>query len=819
MNDLDRTRRARALRDWLGKCRDEMKKEHRYPDIDFDSDVWEVRSRYKTKMQDVRLSTVLNAFSHLDSTYPQCIRCVASEYAINDELKEMQPLFLAWRLLARSCPRSVFDLRRSDLQKLEQELIEESKTQPHSAATTLARLNALARFVGQIERVGVVAPISWRPAHNTQRILSNLAAQHERQFKEEKASVLDRQIEALSDAMNALFNDDERLASFDRSALAAMGVLMCAPSRINEPLCMSIDDIVTIEDYGKTPGEQRESDVARAQILLLQKGSKGAEWAPKPALTFMFGLLTVCIQILKDGGERSRMLASWYERNPEKLYLPKALESYRGGMITRTALWQIINLTDKRSETKASSVTPIWDELKATGKIQIIPNPSPTCINGKGATRRNIEAVAWIDLEPTLLRRVHEAIESTRRVTNANSYDGRLSNMLMLFDSKTTPYLPSSIKYKTIQRRLKQSQSHRESFSKRNVRVEPTIFEKLGLTMVVNGKVECAWIETHDPRRWLTTQALLARERFSDVLLNKWANRLNIRQLDHYDLRSATQKANQAAMPMAEELQDLSAGLQSIEGIEAEYGLKTQIVVANDAAVSMTSMEAIVSATDDRPVARTSGQIIILYPSRFGVCLHQHHETPCRAYNCGPCSENVVVKGHLPTNEEVRKRDELLTRSIFSQVEQLVTAHNREIADSPEGLEAHLLTLVREGLTVEQLSEQLISRFHEIKGHIKNVRLRNELEEAFVARGMVQRLDDPDVPSGALMRYHNPSRHASPGHERALEAHGGRTEIDTRLEQFHKDYPEFAPTQFGLKDQRDLLIPTEDHRDEEDHDE
>ena len=48
--------------------------------------------------------------------------------------------------------------------------------------------------------------------------------------------------------------------------------------------------------------------------------------------------------------------------------------------------------------------------------------------------------------------------------------------------------------------------------------MEPTIFEKLGLTMVVDGKIEYAWIETHDPRRWLTTQAMNARERLSDVL-------------------------------------------------------------------------------------------------------------------------------------------------------------------------------------------------------------------------------------------------------------------------------------------------------------
>ncbi|MBB5404465.1 hypothetical protein [Paraburkholderia youngii] len=814
--DLDRGRRAKALRNWLEKSRKDMTEKHRYPEIDFDSNTWALRSKYKTKMADINLSPLLEGLAHLDSTYSQAIRCVAGECAIADSTKSIGHLFRGWRLMARGLPHSLLDLRRSDLQRLEQTLIDDCKAQPQSADATLAGMKTLARFVDRIERAGVVQSISWTPAHDTLRTLKELQAQHARRFKKEKTSILDRQIEALSDAMGAMFRADERLTDFDRAALAAMGVLMCAPSRINEPLCMAIDDVVTIEDYGQVPNDQRESERGRMQALLLQKGSKGAGWTAKPALTFMLGLLTLCIRILREGGKRSRALASWYEQNPKKLYLPTALEDYRGKAITRRTLWQIVNLSDRQpTHAEASSIQPIWNELSTTGKIRAISNPNLLCSDRKKFSKRTLQATAWDDLEPILLRRVHETLEATRRVTHGNPYKGQLSKMLMLFDTSETPYLPGSIKYQSLHLRFKQTHKYKEGLFKEKKLLNPTVFEKLNLTMVVNGKVEYAWIETHDPRRWLTTQALLARERLSDVLINKWANRLNIEQLRHYDLRSDTQKANQATMPVPEELGDLSAGLQSIEGIEAEYGLKTEIIVADQARVSVTSMAAIASATEDRPVARTSSQIIILYPSRFGVCLHQHHETPCRAFNCAPCSENLVVKGHLPTNDEIRKRNELLTRSILSQVEQLVTAHTRKIADSPEGLEAHLLTLVRKGLTAEEMSEELIRHFHEIKDRIKSVRLRNELEEAFVARGMVQRLDDPNVASGALMRYHNPARHASPGHERALEAHGGRAEMDSRLEHFHRDHPEFAPTHLGLKDQRDLLEPDEEDDDDE----
>ena len=804
MNHLNMARKQRALRDWMFKCRNDINQENRYPDIDFDADTWGL-SAFRAGTLDVHLSRLFKSFSHLDVSYSQAIRCMAAEFVISGDSKSIDERIRQLKILVLSGSPNLFDLRRDHLKQIEEALIERCKLKPQSAGSAITSLQSLARFLDRLERTGVIDPPSWNPAHETHKTLLNLLHQHRRRSNERKIPILDRQIEALSDAMNALFNGDNRLSSFDRAALAVTGVLMCAPSRINEPLSMALDDVVSVEDYGKWPENQKESDIGRMHALLLQKGSKGASWTAKPALTFMHGLLMQCMQVIKDNGKRSRMLAEWYEQNPNTLFLPPSLEAYRGKMITRSALWQIVNLVEVHpTGRQQSNVRPIWGELKAAGLIREVHQST------RGRKVATLQAVAWDDLELVLIRRVGEAMDKARRVTATNHYVGRLSNMLMLFDTQETPYLPGSIKYKNLRRRFRQTEADKKS----GAMGSPTVFEKLNLTMVVNGKIEYAWIMLHDPRRWLTTQALAAPERLSDVLINKWANRLSIQQLKHYDLRTETQKADQASMPVVAELTDISLGLQKIEGIEAEYGLKTEIVVADEARVSLASMDSILSATEDRPVARTSSQIIILYPSRFGVCLHQHHETPCRSYSCGPCSENIVVKGHLPTNEALRKRDELLTRSVITQVEQLVTAHNREIADSPESLEAHLVTLVREGLTVQEISDELISKFHEVKDRVKSVRLRNELEEAFVARGMVQRLNDPDVASGALMRYHNPVRHASPGHERGLEAHGGRHQIETRLEQFHREHPQFAPTRLGLKDERDLLSPDDDDNDD-----
>lgn len=817
VTDLDRVRRAVALQDWMRECRERVNS--RYPDIDFDADRWPIQSKYGARTQDISLEPTLKDFSRLEATYAQAVRCMAAELALADENKTVGNALSAWRLLARAGPANLLDLQRSHLRALERLVLQDCQNHAVSAIKGTNRLADLGRFIDRLSRRGVIEPAMWRVEFHVRRALSMLVRERRGDFREFKATILDRQIEALSDAMSAMFMDDPRLSDFDRSALATLGVMMCAPSRVNEPLCMAVDDIVTVEDYAKRPDGRDEDALHRVHQLLLHKGSKGADWGAKPVLNFMVELLRLCMKILQENGQRSRMLAAWYERHPTKLYLPPALEKLRGKMIDRSALWQIINLSESPPTGKrVSSVRPIWEEVHAAGKLQSISNPRAlsTERDGRKRARSTIQAVAWKDIEVILLRRVESALCAVRRVTQLNNYVGRLTNMLMLFDFEETPFLPRSIKYQALRRRFKQAEGERERYRKAKGKdMEPTIFEKLGLTMVVDAKVEYAWIDTHDPRRWLTTQAMNARERLSDVLINKWANRLSIDQLAHYDFRSPTQKADQVAMPQVQELSDISAALEKIQGIESEYGLRTEIVTAHDVGVSVTSMQAIALATDNRPVARTSNQIIIVYPSRFGACLHQHHETPCRAYSsCLPCGENLVVKGHLPTNDEVRKRHELLTRSIVNQLDRLVTAHNRQIADCPEGLEAHMLALVRKGMTAEQMADELIDQFHELKDRIKSPCLRNRLEEAFVARGMVQQLDDPDVSSGALMRYHNPARHASPGHERALDAHGGRSTIDARLEQFEREHPRFAPTRLGLKDERELMEQEEDDDDE-----
>ena len=738
--------------------------------------------------------------------------------ALDGKVKTPKNPFTAWRLLHRlTVPLA--GIGRHHLNDLENEVI--SSATPSSAQTDLTSLAQLGRMLDALARLGVIGHLAWSPSAEAKAKLHKLKLQQQKSFSVKKnIDVLDRQIEGLSDATRAMLLGDKRLSTMDRSAIAATNILMCAPSRINEPLCMRVGDRYTIDDYAQRPDTDDKSRTFQAHQLLLMKGSKGADWSGKPILNFMINLSNTCWNIILDLGKRSRMLLRHYEQMPSRLYLPRELEHLRSNPVTKGSLWQIINVTsqDPTQSDLMAAQTGVWATIvtrqRDVGptKPLLVDNPRTYRSDGQRNGYSKLPALPWEIVEAYLLERVRERMVSMRNISDENSYQGTLSEMLMLVDADWTPYLPQAWSDDAIRPRLK-SPPHRA----RNGRAR-SVFIKLDLKMTVDSSLVDCYLEPHDTRRWLTTKALEARERVSDVLINKWANRLSLDQLSSYDKREDETKASQAALLVPGELEPITAGLKTLEGIENEYGLWTEVVAAHGDGLAVTSVEAVVRATENRPVARSGNQIIVLYPTRYGICLHQHHETPCAYYGgCSKgCDESVAVKGHLPTNDEWRKKNELNNRSIVNQLQALITARNRGVADEPATLDAHLLTLVQ-GLTAQGIADELVNRFHEIKEQVRDLHFRHELEAAFVARGVVRLLDRESVMSGALIKYHDPSRHASPSHERAIEAQlGGRGEMERRAELFYRQNPELAPRPLGLQDERHLLEDDSEDGDEAD---
>lgn len=788
--------------------------ERKYPNILFESTDWSLRTIHGSKIKGYALGPALGDFAGRDSSFSDALRCLAAEWVLADSNKDVKKFVDAFRLLRKTDIPTLFDLSHADLRHIESSEMERGRANPASAGPILKSLDDLAHHLDRLSAKGIIPRIRYAVKRDVRSELRAVREAHNKRRVQERRAVLDRQIEALCEALNAVYDNDSRLSATDRVSIAMMGMEMCAPSRVNEILCLSIDDQVVLDDYVKrAEGLERDKIHAVHQALIVtMKGSKGAQWSAKPILNFMIDLFNYCLNVVIEHGQRSRTLATWYEKNPDKLYLPPELEYLRGGDLLPRDLAKVIQLREVPT-IRANSPAVVAASRALKGKRFKASYP---ITDRRGRKLRDALLCPWDDVEAYLLARIRERMGSCRMVTKQNFYEGNLSKMLFLFDGHQTPCLPGSIKYDTIIRRLKQTKAFKDNSKKFNRGLPaPTVFEKLGITMPVNGTEQFAYIGTHDPRRWLSTQAMLHRERLSDVLINKWANRLSIAQLGNYDFRTPEQKADIASLPNVVELEELSTGLDTMRKAEEGYGLQTEIVAVHDAGITVTTMDAITAATDNRPVARTSEQLFIIYPSWFGACVHQHHETPCRSYgSCLPCDNNLIVKGHLPTNDRVRKRKELLHRSIVNQMEKLVIAHNRAIPDHPEGLESNLLSLVRCGLDPEQMADDLIGRFHEIKQLVIDVCFRNKLEEAFVATGFVELLDDPAVASGALIKYHNPTRHAAPDIERALDEHGGHAQIERDRQNLIHRFPQFAPTSHGLTDKRSLVASDEDDCDE-----
>ena len=264
----------------------------------------------------------------------------------------------SWRLLSiHAIPEvPLAALRRHHLQDIEDKAVREAT--PRSASAVNSSLRALATHLDYLGRQGVVDRFMWQSSVKTKGILNKLARERGKVFKSEKAEVLDRQIEAFSEVTSAMLRQDGRLDQVDRSAVALSNILMCAPSRINEALTCKISDRFTIADYARRSEDRETSTVHSTHQLLLMKGSKGAQWSPKPILNFMIDLVEKCWQILLDGGKRSRMLVIWYEQHPDQLYLPPELEHLRSQPLSRLSIWQIVNLTtNEPSKEQLSSIS------------------------------------------------------------------------------------------------------------------------------------------------------------------------------------------------------------------------------------------------------------------------------------------------------------------------------------------------------------------------------------------------------------------------------------------------------------------------------
>jgi hypothetical protein len=878
----------------------------RFPGITYDSPQYNFRQHagqsdskgrrltwqqvHQTKVQISKPNLVEEKLTSLHPSFARAARAILANQVLLNKSKGTDQLERALVLLAYLAPPSenagvlqtLHDLTVQDLNYIERCVLTACLT-PESAkilqreklsvdhlivpGAEMRGLNAqsqrryiliLYQALAMLRKAKVISPMHTRMSQEISDLLMAIEKQQSNAFRKAKALELEPGIAALSDAISAMADGDPRLSKIQEGALSAMGLEMCAPSRVNEVLTLSINDrLRAVDAYEQEPDEDGDSaEMSEAKVLhrghvgikeasvpnaldelpntILMKGSKGAAWGAKPVLDFMLTMFNWCFDHLIEMGSRSRMLLEHYEKHPNTLYLPPDLEHLRGRPLTTIQIGRIMlldadlgvdeeNFKCKKLAAKQTGASvrdafvksglmftlaerpeladQIVDDraglIEALAKKINLASTRGTKVNAK-KTRRfsktyaHTEYAEWSSVETELLRRVHETMDSLRWVTQKTQYKGRLSNMLMLFDhlGRSPAYLPGALSDKDIQTRLK-------SYKKGKVHPVQTVFEALNLKMPIlsedGTKVEIvpAYCSSHDPRRWLTTMALRHSGRqLSRLLINLWANRLDVSQLNAYDFRSPEEKAAMTAqdvpqgMAVLNEHDDLSQMLK--DELISAYKLKTQSVSVGLHPINVTTMDAIHSAEMNHPVAKAGGKVILIFPTPYGICLHQHFEVGCTNYRgCGGgCSSQRVINGHLPTNENARKQAVQLHDVIVAHVRRLTLARNRRVVHDLDKLDEHLTRMIRQHMDVEEIASRLIADFIEIKDFIKDAAFKADLEDAYAFKGIVESLDSPDTSSGAVIRYDNPERHGFPEQERTIEALGGRQALEQEVNSF-----------------------------------
>jgi hypothetical protein len=490
-------------------------------------------------------------------------------------------------------------------------------------------LQLLHESVGLLASRGTLPADNFKLSHEVSDILKLIERHQTEAYRESKSAELEPGISALSEAIIAMVNEDARLTPVQQAVLSVMGLEMCAPSRINEILTMSIHDrLVSLDAYKEEPLEEPQAhetaDASRMEQAnaalrvrktlhqahsgireasepnpmdalpntILMKGSKGAAWGSKPVLDFMLTMFNDCFDRLVSMGARSRMLLEHYERSPDKLYLPPSLEHYRGKALNRAQIGRVMLLDGDMGSTpdeiKAKysraeqTAMYVCRDLKAAGlqfRQSVKPEVASRIVDDRGALglyKQDIrtEYSEWSAIEAELLRRVRAAIHTIPWVSEKIRYQGRLSSMLMLFDhqERTPDYLPGSLSAQEVAKRLKP-----------RVVGSQTVFEALDIKMPIrrargNGPGKDAGVEieyvpaycrTHDPRRWLTTMALRhGGPQLTRLMVNMWTNRADVGQLPKYDYQTQEERADRAVLDVPPELKDLG-GLNEAKDMSA----------------------------------------------------------------------------------------------------------------------------------------------------------------------------------------------------------------------------------------------------------
>lgn len=409
-------------------------------------------------------------------------------------------------------------------------------------------------------------------------------------FDEKRSKMMPSQ--AALDVLPRIYRDATEPRDIIVSATAA--ILCSAPGRISEFLMLPN----ACETPGPTGGDEAYG--------LRWWPSKGGEPMVKWILPSMVDVVKEAVRKIRQVTEPAREVSRWYEENPGKLYLPKALE----GLRTR----DVISIAELR--------TILWGTQGSNGSARDWCEAKGVHVQGGS----NGGVVSFLEVEKSVIAMLHSLFPFLHRTSDLTCKDALMVVLKNTFRMNKATYIcvvePVDIAH------INDALGQRAKHSRKSM------FDTFGFTEPDGSPIK---VTSHQFRHYLNTLAQTGG--LSQLDIAKWSGRKDIRQNEAYDHVSA----DDMLQIIRESIGDDSKTIGPLANIPKQY-----LIRRDEFARLMI------------PTAHTTD---------IGYCVHDYTMSPCLVHmDCINCQEHVCIKGDFSkTSRLMQQFDE--AKSLLAKAE------------------------------------------------------------------------------------------------------------------------------------------------------
>lgn len=620
------TRDAEAnLRDFIKFAKDKLTTFG--ADVDFEADEWDVTERASLKARNTSLRLRFSGFPSGQgqkdgAPMPEPFKSFAKAYLMNyhalSQAKVDSHLIAALRALAQAL-QEVLAVPSPALATLHHfqrasQILTERYKQPHSSNI---RLEGISEFLANNGLVSV--PIVWRnstkkPLSTTSRVGPAFDARRNARLPSAEA------LGAIAEIFRVAKDPSDVFVT------SACAILSSAPSRINEMLHLPANCAAHTTDVE-----------GKAVFGLRWRPSKGGTALVKWVVPSMAGVAQEAVANLRKLSKEARAVASWYEKNPGKLYLPKRLEHLRSKpRLTNREVSEIV-FRDPVNNIKPEQRGAKWC---ATQKIK-------SYWEGGNPSQGGCNTVAFADVERAVLAMLPPGFPIANEETGLRYSKALCLVLRSEVTSRHATYRCAIVLVDSgvVQTRLV------------GTKTVKTIFEKFGYKDANGMPLR---LTTHQFRHYLNTLAQMGG--LSQLDIAKWSGRAKVAQNAVYDHQSD---------------RDVLAMVRAAIGNENKmFG-----------PLAHTPKNTLITRDQFATL-----KVLTAHTTDFGYCIHDFSMLPCQIHrDCINCDEHVCVKGDQVREQAIRFHRNETTALLASAKE----AHAEDEFGANRWVEHQSMTLQR----------------------------------------------------------------------------------------------------------------------------